>query len=47
MYGPGYINTWRNRAQFENEEEVEQRGQHIPVKRVGQPSGVLGSLALL
>lgn len=43
---PGYFNTWRNRAQFQSEEEVDQRGQHVPMKRVGQPSDCAG-LALL
>ncbi len=46
MLAPGYFNTWRNRAQFQSEEEVDKRGHHVPMKRVGLPSDCAG-LALL
>jgi len=43
---PGYFNTWRNRAEFSSEAEIEKRGEWVPLGRVGQPRDC-GGLALL
>jgi gluconate 5-dehydrogenase len=44
---PGYFNTWRNREDFPNHEEVERRGQWVPVGRVGLPEDCGGAALLL
>ena len=43
---PGYFNTFRNRDDFPNHEELERRGEWVPIGRVGQPEDC-GGLALL
>ena len=47
LIAPGYFNTWRNRAQFQSEDELDKRGQWVPMKRVGQPSDCAGIALLL
>ena len=44
---PGWINTWRNRNDFKNEEDMKSRGKHVPIGRVGQPSDFAGITLLL
>ena len=34
---PGWINTHRNRADFPNPEEIQKKGKHIPLGRIGEP----------
>jgi len=44
---PGWFNTYRNRNDFPNEQELQQRGQHLPLGRVGQPMDCAGAALLL
>ena len=44
---PGWINTWRNRDDFRNEQEIKQKGKHIPLGRIGQPEDFGGIAVLL
>jgi NAD(P)-dependent dehydrogenase (short-subunit alcohol dehydrogenase family) len=46
LLAPGYFNTWRNRDDFPSHEELERRGQWVPLGRVGQPEDC-GGVALL
>jgi NAD(P)-dependent dehydrogenase (short-subunit alcohol dehydrogenase family) len=43
---PGWFDTYRNRAQFTSREEKVERGQRVPLGRVGDPEDCAG-LALL
>lgn len=47
LIAPGYFNTWRNRAEFQSEQDLKERGQWVPLKRVGQPSDLAGIALLL
>ncbi|HEX8234831.1 MAG TPA: SDR family oxidoreductase [Abditibacteriaceae bacterium] len=47
LLAPGYFNTWRNRGDFPNHEELERRGQWLPLGRVGQPEDCGGVAVLL
>ena len=44
---PGWINTWRNRDEFRTEEEIRQKGKHVPLGRIGQPEDFGGITVLL
>lgn len=43
---PGWINTWRNRNDFKDEEDMKTKGKNVPIGRVGQP-GDFGGICLL
>ncbi len=47
MISPGYFNTWRNRDQFQTPEDIEKRGQWLPLRRVGDPEDCAGIALLL
>ena len=47
LIAPGYFNTWRNRDDFQTPEDFEQRGRHLPLRRVGQPEDCAGIAVLL
>lgn len=44
---PGWINTWRNRNDFQNDEDKVTKGKHVPVGRVGEPEDFGGIAVLL
>jgi len=44
---PGWINTYRNRNDFPSEEEIKNKGKHVPLGRIGQPEDFGGIAVLL
>ena len=44
---PGWINTWRNRGDFKDEQDMIAKGKNVPIGRVGQPSDFGGICLLL
>jgi NAD(P)-dependent dehydrogenase (short-subunit alcohol dehydrogenase family) len=44
---PGWVNTWRNRDDFRNDQEIKQKGKHIPIGRIGKPDDFSGITLLL
>ncbi len=46
LLAPGWFNTYRNRADFQSEQDVMEKGKHVPNGRIGQPKDCAG-LALL
>lgn len=45
--GPGYFNTYRNRDEFKSAQDVQDRGKHVPLGRVGRPEDCVGLAVLL
>ena len=43
----GWINTWRNRGDFKDEQDMIAKGKNVPIGRVGQPSDFGGICLLL
>ena len=45
---PGWVDTWRNRFDFANEQEKVEKGRrHIPLGRIGEPEDYAGVTLLL
>lgn len=44
---PGWINTWRNRHDFKDADDVKSKGQHVPIGRIGAPDDFGGIAVLL
>jgi NAD(P)-dependent dehydrogenase (short-subunit alcohol dehydrogenase family) len=47
LIAPGWINTYRNRADFPDEQTLREKGKHIPLGRVGEPEDFGGIAVLL
>ncbi len=47
MIAPGYFDTWRNRADFPDDQTRREKGKWIPLGRIGQPSDCAGAAVLL
>jgi glucose 1-dehydrogenase len=48
LIAPGYIDTWRNRNNFRDEQEKAERGRQIvPLGRIGEPEDFAGIALLL
>jgi NAD(P)-dependent dehydrogenase (short-subunit alcohol dehydrogenase family) len=44
---PGWINTYRNRHDFKDAQDVVEKGKHVPLGRVGEPYDFAGIVVLL
>lgn len=44
---PGWINTWRNRDDFRDEQDKIEKGKRVPLGRVGEPEDFAGIVVLL
>lgn len=44
---PGWFNTWRNRHEFQTEQDLQSKGRNVPVGRVGEPRDCAGAALLL
>lgn len=44
---PGYFNTFRNRDDFKSDRDVQEKGKHVPLGRVGRPEDCAGLAVLL
>ncbi len=44
---PGWINTWRNRNEFKSDADLKDKGKHVPIGRIGEPSDFMGIALLL
>jgi NAD(P)-dependent dehydrogenase (short-subunit alcohol dehydrogenase family) len=47
LLAPGWFNTYRNQADFPNPGDLEEKGKHIPMGRIGEPSDTAGAAVLL
>jgi len=47
LIAPGWVNTYRNRRDFRSEQEVLEKGKHLPLGRIGQPEDYDGIALLL
>jgi NAD(P)-dependent dehydrogenase (short-subunit alcohol dehydrogenase family) len=48
LIAPGYFNTWRNRNDWTNPQEMEQKGkQYVPLGRIGESNDCAGAAVLL
>jgi glucose 1-dehydrogenase len=47
LIAPGWFNTYRNQADFPNPGDLEEKGKHIPMGRIGEPSDAAGAAVLL
>jgi NAD(P)-dependent dehydrogenase (short-subunit alcohol dehydrogenase family) len=44
---PGWINTWRNRGDFKDDQDKQEKGQYVPLGRIGEPTDFAGVTLLL
>lgn len=44
---PGWMNTWRNREDFKDEQDLRDKGRHVPLGRIGEPADCAGVALLL
>ena len=47
LIAPGWFNTFRNRGDFKDEQDMIEKGRHVPVGRVGQPRDCAGVAVML
>jgi NAD(P)-dependent dehydrogenase (short-subunit alcohol dehydrogenase family) len=47
MIAPGYFNTYRNRGDFKDQKELEERGKFVPMGHVGEPRECAGAALML
>lgn len=47
LIAPGWVNTYRNRADFTSPEDLKEKGRHIPLGRIAEPEDHVGMALLL
>ncbi|HEY8668097.1 MAG TPA: SDR family NAD(P)-dependent oxidoreductase [Tepidisphaeraceae bacterium] len=47
LLAPGWFNTYRNRGDFESEQDLIDKGKHVPLGRIGDPADCAGAALLL
>ena len=47
LIAPGWVNTYRNRADFASPEDLKKKGRHIPIGRIAEPEDHVGIALLL